>query len=109
MEEDIKHHKHANFFRRMRKLTRSRVIPLNISVWLGINMVNLWYNTSRAEIGQLEFVSGPSVWTPIQGSSSVVMICIQGKHFCTREDYGGRKVNNGRGGKIQVIIECAIM
>ena len=38
MEEDIKHHKHANFFRRMRKLTRSRVIPLKISVWLGIDM-----------------------------------------------------------------------
>ena len=28
MEEDIRCHRHGNFFRRMRKLTNSRVIPL---------------------------------------------------------------------------------
>ena len=39
MEEDIKCPKHGNFFRRMRKLTMSRIIPLKISVWLGIDMV----------------------------------------------------------------------
>ena len=39
MEEDNKRHKHRNFFRRMRKLANSRVIPLKISMWLGIDMV----------------------------------------------------------------------
>ena len=29
MEEDIKCHRHGNFFRRMRKLTDCRVIPTN--------------------------------------------------------------------------------
>ena len=29
MEEDIRRHRHGNFFRRMRKLTNSRVIPTN--------------------------------------------------------------------------------
>ena len=29
MEEDIRHHRHGNFFRRMRKLTNSRVISTN--------------------------------------------------------------------------------
>ena len=49
--------------------------------------------------------------TPIQGSSSVV-ICVQGKHFCTcfkgGGDGGGGKVNKGGGGKVKVTIECGI-
>jgi len=44
--------------------------------------------TSRTEIGQLDFVNRPNVSTLIQESSSVVMICIQGKHFCTCGDGG---------------------
>ena len=40
------------------------------------------YHTSRAKNGQLEFVKA-NVLTPIQGSSSVVMIYVQGKHFYT--------------------------
>ena len=65
--------------------------------------------------------------TPIQGSSSVV-ICVQGKHFCTCfkgggdggggkvnkggggkvNKGGGGKVNKGGGGKVKVTIECGI-
>ena len=49
--------------------------------------------------------------TPIQGSSSVV-ICVQGKHFCTcfkgGGDGGGGKVNKGGGRKVKVTIECGI-
>ena len=47
-----------------------------------------WYYTSWAGIGQLDFVNGPNVSTQIQKSSSVVMICIQGKHFLRVEMVG---------------------
>ena len=36
-------------------------------MWLGIDIVNLWYYTSRTGIGQLNFVNGPNVSTPILG------------------------------------------
>ena len=59
----------------------------------------------------MDLVNLPDVSTPIQGSSSVV-ICVQGKHLCTcykgGGDGGGGKVNKGGGGKIKVIIECAL-
>ena len=77
-----------------------------VSVFLCTYLVKS-FGTTLAGIGQLDFVNGPNVSTPIRGSSSVVMLCIQGKHFCTCGD--GEKVNNGGGGKVKVIIECAIV
>ena len=50
--------------------------PVNIHVYYG-----KIFGTTQAG---LDFVNGPNVSTLIQGSLSVVMICIQGKHFLVR-------------------------
>ena len=50
---------------------------LKISVWLGIDIMKVLVPPKN---GQLEFVK-PSILTPSQGSSSVVIIYVKGKHF----------------------------
>ena len=57
------------------RMSGNSLAALKISVWLGIDMMKVLVPPKN---GQLEFVK-PNAMTPIQGSSSVVMIYVQYK------------------------------
>ena len=61
------------------RMSVNSLAALKISVWLGIDMMKVLVPPKN---GRLEFVK-PNVLTPIRGSSSVVIIYVQGKQFYT--------------------------